>query len=382
MNQVSSLSLAVTSPIKIGRNYIGMRFRYTRDNYLTNHTNGMSIGIKVMAFKTHLNYIGNFRKTIHANRVESTSLSKIILSSSLINIIRPQIAVSYDHVTSKLSKVALYLHKRIFRRGQISLSLEDNRAFNSKTVMLTFNMSTDFADFTSRGVYSHGTVGFNQMQRGSVRFNRHTKSFRFVKRNGIGAGSAVISPFIDDNYNGILDDGETILTDLKTRIGGASVIRDREEKFAFYDNLRPYDSYLVEIDQYSLDNPMLTPAHENYRVMLKPNTVTAVNIPVVTAGEIAGKIDRKIKDGSVGIGGIRLIVVNEMTGKETELVTFNNGEFFYIGLVPGMYRSYVDPTQLERYGYTADPPYSRFQVKAISGGDYIGNLNFMIEAKQ
>lgn len=381
LGQLNALSLSMTTPIKFGKNYIGLRFRYTRDNYKAYKTNSLNVGLKVIAYKFHFNYIGNFRKSIYSSRDDKTSLSKIILSSSLIKIIRPQIAVSFDHKTNKLSKLGLYLHKRIFRRGQLSLSLEDNRTYNTKSIMLTFNLSTDFADFTSRGIYSNGNIGYNQTQRGSIRYNQHMKSFRFVKRNGVGVGSAVISPFLDDNYNGLLDIGETTLSDLKTKIGGASVIRNRNEKFAFYDDLRPYDSYLVEIDQYSLDNPMLTPAHENYRVMLKPNTVTAINIPVVTAGEIAGKVDRRIIGGSVGVGGIRLIIVNEMTGKETELVTFNNGEYFYIGLVPGMYRSYIDPKQLERYGYESDPPYSRFQVKAIAGGDYIGNINFLIERK-
>jgi len=381
MGQLNGLSLTMTSPIKFGRSYIGLRFRYTLDNYKTSRTKGLSLGFKAMAFKSHLNYIGNYRKTTSQSNINISSTSKLIFSSSLLKIIRPQIAVSYDHNTNKISKIGFYLHRRLFRRGQLSLSLEDNRIFNNKSVMLTFNFSTDFADFTSRGIYSNGNVGFNQIQKGSIRYNRHMKSFRFVKRNGVGAGSAVISPFLDDNYNGLLDIGETTLSDLKTRIGGASVIRNRDEKFAFYDNLRPYDPYLVEIDQYSLDNPMLTPAHENYRVVLRPNTVTAINIPVVTAGEIAGKVDRKIKNGSVGIGGIRLIVVNEKTGKETELTTFNSGEFFYIGLVPGMYRAYIDPKQLERYGYDSEPAYNRFQVNAVAGGDYIGNIDFMIEAQ-
>ena len=381
MSQLSGLALTVASPIRLGRSHMGLRFRYTLDKYKNSRTRSFNIGLKIQAYKTHLNYIGNFRKTTNQTNMNISSISKLIFSSSLLKIIRPQISLSYDHNANRLSKIGFYLHKRLFRRGQLSLSLEDNRAFNTKSIMLTFNLSTDFADFTSRGIYSNGQIGFNQMQKGSIRYNRHMKSFRFVKRNGIGAGSAVVSPFLDDNYNGLLDIGETTLSDLKTRIGGASVIRDRDEEFAFYDNLRPYDSYLVEIDPYSLDNPMLTPAHENYRVVLKPNIVTAINIPVVTAGEIAGKVDRMIKNGSVGIGGIRLIVVNEITGKETQLITFNNGEYFHIGLVPGMYRAYIDPKQLERYGYESEPPYIRFQVKAIAGGDYISNVNFIIRAK-
>jgi hypothetical protein len=342
----------------------------------------MNFGFKFQALKTHLNYIGNFSTTEYEYRTDKRTTSKIILSSSLLRIIRPQVIANYDHEAGRLARIGFYLHKRIFRKGQISLSLERNTVTGVNTVMLTFNMATPFADFTSRFIHSQDQVGITQMQRGSVRFNQETKRFRFVRRNGVGSGSAVVWPFLDENYNGVLDEGERLLPELKATVGGAASIKRRKDRIAFYDNLRPYDQYLVEIDPYSLDNPTLTPAHENYKVTLNPNTITEINVPIVTAGEVAGRVDRKITDGAVGVGGIKIFIVNEVTGKEIEMTTFNSGDFFYLGLVPGMYRAYIDPDQLEKYGYISKPAYSRFQIKTVEGGDYVGNVNFIIDAAE
>ena len=146
----------------------------------------------------------------------------------------------------------------------------------------------------------------------------------------------------------------------------------------YYDNLRPYEEYIVEIDPYSLDNPTLQPAHENFRVAVNPNVVTTINVPIVTSGEVAGRVDRLIADGTVGVGGMRVIIINEATGKEIELVTFNNGDFFHLGLVPGMYRAFLDPEQLKNHGYVSNPPYIKFQMKTIAGGDYFSAASFII----
>ena len=146
--------------------------------------------------------------------------------------------------------------------------------------------------------------------------------------------------------------------------------------------MRPYDEYIVQVDQYSLDNPLLRSAHENFKVTVDPNTVTSINVPIVTAGEISGTVKRSTAGDSVGIGGIRVSVENVVTGKETMITTFNDGEFFYLGLVPGMYKVIIDRRQLEKYGYQSSPVERTFQIRTTEGGDSVENLNFLLTPKQ
>jgi len=381
LNQQNNLQLTVSSPFKIGRRHLSPRFRVSIDNYPSYRLVNYNYSLKLPVYLFHLNYIGNYKRSEFTTRTDRGISSKLLLSSTLLRWIRPQIGLTYDHIQSRIIKAGLYVSKRIFRKGQLSLSVERNTLTGTNLVMLTFNIYNDFAHFSTRMLRSENQTAVTQTQKGSIRFNQDSQAFRFIRNTGIGSGSAVIWPFLDQNFNGTLDDGEPLLTELNAKIGGATGLNRRKGQVPYYDNLRPYDPYIVEIDPYSLDDPTLRPAHENFKVMLNPNIVTEINVPVVTAGEVAGKVDRKIPEGIVGIGGIRVFVVNEVTGKETELITFNNGEYFYLGLIPGMYRAYIDPGQLDKYGYLSEPASRRFQIKTVEGGDYVDNINFVIIPK-
>lgn len=258
------------------------------------------------------------------------------------------------------------------------MTLERNMISRSNSIMFTFNFFAGAADFTSKYYAAAGSESFSQMQRGSVRFDQSAGSFRFDRRNGLGFGTAVVVPYHDANYNSKFDSGEKILTDLRAKVGGAAGRKQAEEQLYYFDNLRPYEEYLVQIDPVSLDDPQLRPAHENFRINVNPNVVTTVYVPVVTSGEVTGTVDRLIPDGSIGVGGIRILIENISTGKRYEITTFNNGDYYYQGLVPGMYRAFIDPEQLSAFGYKSEPSEIPFQIETIEGGDYVDGVKFLI----
>lgn len=379
LNRQNSLDITISAPLKFWGSYLSPRIRFSRSSYPTHIQQSLNYSFKIRAAGFNLSYIGYRKQSDYGSRTDHETVSKLLLSTSLIRFIRPQIGLNYDHTRGDFSKMAFYLNKRVFRNGQITLSYEKNPLSGYNIIMATFQLNTDFASFSSRFIRSGERNGLTQTQRGSIRFDPNTSSFRFSRYNGIGSGSAVIWPFHDANYNGQLDEDEELLKELRAKMQGGARMDRRSGNLVYYDNLRAYDEYTVEIDPYSLDNPMLQPSHEYYKVTVNPNTVTLINVPIVTAGEIAGKVDRVIPDGTIGVGGIRIKVRNEVTGKELDLTTFNNGEFFHLGLVPGLYRAYIDPDQLKRYGYISDPPYIKFQIRTIEGGDYFGETNFILK---
>ena len=123
---------------------------------------------------------------------------------------------------------------------------------------------------------------------------------------------------------------------------------------------------------------MLRPAHQNFEVTINPNTVTSISVPIVTAGEVGGVVSRPVETGKIGVGGIKLIILNEVTGEETPVTTFNDGTYYYMGLVPGMYRVTINAEQLKRYGYHAEPRDRNFQIKTVEGGDVVEGVDFLI----
>jgi len=381
-NRLNNISISLSSPVKLWNRYLGLRFRLSKDKYSTYEVTNMNYGCKLPIPYFHSTYLGNYKISDYVSRKDRTISSQLFVSTSLLSWFKPQFKIDYEHDFNRISKYGVYLHKRIFKRGQLSLSFERNETTRTNTIMLTFNIFNNFAYFTSRLYSSPVKTSFTQMQRGSVRFDQETGNVRFDKRNGQGLGTAVIWPFLDENYNGLLDEGEPFLPELKANIGGARGSKYRKGDLYYYDGLRPYDDYIVQVDQYSLDNPLLRSAHENFKVTIDPNTVTSINVPIVTAGEISGMVSRLVKGDKVGIGGIKVKVENVMTGKETYITTFNDGEFFYLGLVPGMYRIMLDPKQLEKYGYQVTPADKSFQIQTTEGGDIVENLDFLLTPKR
>jgi len=62
----------------------------------------------------------------------------------------------------------------------------------------------------------------------------------------------------------------------------------------------------------------------------------------------------------------------------TEITTFNDGEYYYLGLLPGTYRAYLDPEQLRRAGYRSQPEAVEFDIKPVIGGEVVENISFLM----
>ncbi len=378
LKQLSRIQFSISTPLRIGKRYLGPRFRATLNEFEAYKITSINFTIKLPLYRCQINYMGLYKTVDYRTRSEKKITSQFFIPTSFFRKIRPQFTIHYEHDLNQISKIGFSIQRRLFRQGQLSFNFERNTLTEVNSFLVSFSLFTDFAGFTSRvNVRNHQTV-FTQTQRGSIRFDQEALAFRFDRRNGLGKGSAVVWPFLDENYNGQHDDGEELLTELRANVGGARGIQRGKQKVYYYDGLRPYDEYLVQIDQYSLDNPTLRPAHENFRVIIDPNIVTSIKVPIVTAAEISGIVERVVRGNTVGVGGMKVHVVNERTGRIDIIRTFNNGDYFYLGLVPGVYRAYLDPRQLEQYGYRSEPSEISFQVRATAGGDIVENINFRI----
>ena len=374
LEQLSKISFSISSPMKIGERYLGLRYNISADKYSDLLSINMNYGMNASISPFHITYMGKFKSSRFTNKTANSISSQIMMSTRLLRILRPQFRIDYDHTDQTITKYGIHVAKRIFRSGQLTLSVERNVPTGTNTIMATFNMLTSFADFTSRYTNTGKRQAMNQLQRGSVRYNRETHGLQFDRKNAVGTGSAVVRPFHDANYNGVMDSNEEYLSGLRARIAGGHVSIRGEDRQYYYDGLRPYEDYMVQIDQYSLDNPLLKPTNENYKVMVNPNVVTAIKVPIVTTSEITGQVNRQVGPAIRGVGGTKVILMNLSKESLVELTTFNSGEYYYIGLVPGSYKAYIDPEQLKHYGYISQPAQVEFEIKPVEGGTLIGGL--------
>jgi hypothetical protein len=373
--------LSASSPLRLGQHYLGLRYYVSYDKYIDQESIGMNYGFSSSLSLVHLNYIGKFKRTVQLGQTTNSISSQLIASIRGIPMLAPQIRADYDHNEKQLTRIGINITKRLFRTAQLSVSYDRNILSKINSITVSLNFFSTFADFSTRMLHAAGQTSVSESQRGSILFDQESTSVRFDRRSGVGFGSAVVKPFVDDNYNGLYDEGEEYVRGVKANIKGVGGRPYGSQRFYYYDRLQPYDEYVVQIDPYSVDNPLLKPVHENYKVSFSPNVVTPIDVPLVLGGEVSGYVRRESSQGTAGIGGIKVVMVNLSRETVTTVTTFNNGEFYYLGLLPGKYRAYVDPDQLERYGYKSVPPDITFDMEQVEGGAIVGDVNFTLVPK-
>jgi hypothetical protein len=378
IGQVHRLRASLSFPLKIREQFLSMRYSVTWDKLRTFDLINMNYGSGIRLGRINFNYLGKTTIKRTSSLTSSRIISELFITPDYLRWFKPQLNLVYDHSLNELSRYGIQWSQRIFGRGQINMSLSRIPATGTNQIMVTFRLLTGFADFTSRLISTGERSSVSQVQRGSVRYDNNSHNFIFDRRNGVGAASAVVASFLDENYNGIRDEGEETVPGLKAKIeGGRSNIGGSNQQYR-YSGLQAYNGYMVEIDEASLDNPWMKPVHKYYEIVCNPNVVTAIELPVVMVSEVGGQIKRQIDSLSSGIGGIKVILMNLDSETVTELTSFSNGDYFYLGFIPGSYRAYVDPNQLELLNYHSEPASIEFVIEPVQGGTTIKNIDFLL----
>ncbi len=378
INQQLGGKIAIGLPIRLKGRHLTLRYMISYDKYASHNSINMNYGLNTSLYLFHINYIGRYQSNRYANRKSNIATSQFIISSYLLRSFQPQLRIVYDHSTNEVQKWGGHVGRRIFRSGQISLNYDKDNRSGVNTIAMTLSFFTGFANSKTRVFQVRDETTVTQIQRGSVKYDQDAKSFSFDRRNGVGYGAAVVRPFLDDNNNGRIDYGEKEITGLRARIRGGRQKTVNDGKFYYYDGLLAYDNYLLTVDETSLNDPTLKPAHENYQISVNPNSVTTVSVPIVRTAEISGRIERLLPSGKAGIGGIKLNLMNLSNDQLTEVTTFSSGDFYYLGLMPGSYTIYIDPVQLEDLGFRSEPENITMDINTSGKSDFLEEINFLL----
>ncbi len=380
--QQHSVQMAFSAPLKIGGRYLGFRYNVNWDKFRNLDNINMNYGFNLSFNRFQFSYSGRYKISIFPNRSSQDLTSQALLSTSLIPWVQPKFKFVFDHMQNRMASYGIVMGRRVFRTGQLSLSFERNESSKSNLYMLTFNLFTGFANFTSRVLSTGSTTSMSQVQKGSVRYDSEGGAIRFDRRNGVGFGSALIKPFRDDDFDGVRDKNEEIISGIKAKIVSGREKAASSGKVYYYEGLRPYDYYLVQIDLNSIDNPSLKPAHENYKILCDPNIVTGVEVPLVVVSDISGFIEKEAAQGKTGVGGFKVEIMNTATEAVSEVTAFSNGEYYYQGLVPGKYKIYINSEQLIKFGYISEPGFIEMEITPSETNAALENLNFLLTPKQ
>ena len=204
-------------------------------------------------------------------------------------------------------------------------------------------------------------VSATQFLQGSVLWDRRTDRLGLAPGPSLERSGLSGHVFMDVNANGIRDAGEPAVANAKVLVGSLSAHTDSTGAYRVWD-LVPFEPVIVTLDSVSLESPLFVPLFARTSIVPGPNRFRSLDIPVVEAGVIEGRV---VRNGG-GVGGVTLILTDRRSGTQRTLVTFNDGAFYLMGVKPGDYELRVADQVLDALAVDAEPV--RFSLTPTASG--------------
>ena len=215
-------------------------------------------------------------------------------------------------------------------------------------------------------------VSATQFLQGSVLWDRRTDRLGVAPGPSLERSGLSGRVFMDVNANGIRDAGEPAIANARVLVGSMSARTDSSGAYRVWD-LVPFEPVIVSLDSVSLDSPLLVPLFARTSIVPGPNRFRSLDIPVVEAGIIEGRVVRS----GAGVGGVTLMLTDRRSGTRRSLVTFNDGAFYLMGVKPGDYELTVEEQVLDALAVDAEPV--RFSLTPTANG--IGRSDLQVRLK-
>lgn len=271
------------------------------------------------------------------------------------------------------------LSRNIFRTGRFQFSY--GRNFVGNFNLIRFSLSLDFRNFRSNsGVRSTPVSNtYTQSLRGSVGFDSNHNRILPYNRQQVGRAGLAVRMFVDNNNSGTFDEGDELIPEGTINVERSGATRFTMGGINYISNLQAYRRYNIVVNKASVNNPLLVPITERFSIITDPNQYKLIEIPFYTSGIIDGMIYQVSNGSKVGLGGVRLylVQVNQFEGVSPfreDLRSFADGSFYAFEIPPGDYEIRVDQSQLDFLSVKTDPEVLKLTVRPLSEGDFVEGL--------
>ncbi len=303
----------------------------------------------------------------------------VTISKRLLRRILFRPGFRYDHVQNRIVHSQLGFNTRVFGNGYLSVITRRNHMLGQNSVLFRFTLNLPFARHSSYADITQSLPAFRQHTSGTIAFDSWNK-IHTDYMGWVDDAAARIDPFLDLNNNARKDPGEPRIEGVEASYytaGGLSAPVRRGRDVA--RQLTPYETYLVQINAASIDNPLWVPKYKYYQVQVSPNMVNKIPVPIMASGEISGSVQMAGEDRqAAGLNGLALHLSNSLDTVRDTLFTYGDGAFFQIGLKPGEYTLALDRKQLKERSLTAVKDSVGFTVVPTMEGDIIDGLQLVV----
>ena len=202
-------------------------------------------------------------------------------------------------------------------------------------------------------------------------------------------GGAVALVYRDENADGVRQPSEPVETSVGLT-AGTGIARDEtgRDGMAIIEGLQPFRPIMIGIDAGSLPDPYVQPALPGKVIIPRPGVTTLVELPLVAAGEIDGKLVRA-ESGSE-LEGVDIELIDDAGRVRKTTRSEFDGFFLFEGVAYGRYKVRLakmsaDAARLEAdlgvsATVSAQDPAVKLGVIGVRGGTTIAGVAPIVPA--
>ena len=285
--------------------------------------------------------------------------------------------VNYEfQPASDITTVDLTLRPPLYRNYQFTYGL--NHSLRADLTEISASASKSVGSFNLSLGARYNTDSIVSLDaRFSIGLGREPREERWVPHalSIAGRGSVSARVFLDNNEDGLYNEGDQPLEDIGFTINnGYQQVRTNASGIAFITGIAEYVPANLAIATSTLEDPLWIPALEGMRIVPRPGQAMLLDFPVFNSGEIDGTVYFERKGEIVPAGRVKVEVVDDRNRVLKTTTTEYDG-FFVISKIPlGSYRIRVSPNQVAelKLAATSEPA---FEISAedqfVSGVDFI-----------
>jgi len=370
-------NISAFSRFTLDRQILNTTKNYNSEFLLSGSVHGLNINLTT--FATLIKNTKSAENTKNTNLTASSNLSTSFMLPRRI-IFKSQMRYDYNH--HKLVSMQYALEKHIFKYGSINTSYELSLQNKVSFINIGFRYDFSSAHISSSVNHAKGSTTFSQSAGGSLIYEAKTKFIDINRSKNTGKGGIIFLPFLDINDNGKRDENEPKVSGVNIRVSGGGIKRNRKDTTIVILGLEPYVSYFVEINANSFEFIAWKIKKKKLSIVINPNQLKLVEIPVSVVGEVAGMVYKKDKIEQKGIGRIKIDFYDNNSVLVASTLSEVDGYFNFLGLSPGSYTARIDPEQLQNLQMSAAPSSLPFTIRPSSEeGDIVDNLVLVLQRK-
>lgn len=259
---------------------------------------------------------------------------------------------------SRNTRGRLAFNQQVVGEGSLSTTVGLSSSINS--ISVGFDGSYNSNDQYSVGLNLSFGLGYD------------SRSGDFAMSSRSGAASVRV--FLDDNQNGIFDEGEKPLKGVE--FTGKREVETDEEGLAFITGLGSNSPTNLAVNSSSLEDPYWRLTKPGVEIVPRPGRTAEVDFPVTTTGEVEGMVFLQRKDQTREASNVKIQLMGA-SGKLIDEVKSEFDGFFLFSLVPpGRYVVRVSPEQVKRL-HLDQPPDHDLVIR--EEGSIASNIKFVLK---